>query len=69
MREIVLTPGMILMFKSEENTLFLTLLAWFSYASIIRIKANNKDNRLISIILKVNAERQPWILNLVVSNH
>lgn len=45
------------MFRGEENASFLTLLAWFSYASIVRIKGNNKDKRLISIILKVSPER------------
>jgi hypothetical protein len=69
LREIVLTPGMILMFKSEIETTFVKLQAWVSYASIVRIKRNNKDSRLISIIFKVSEERQPWVLNLVIQNH
>lgn len=60
---------MILLFKSEMETTFVKLLAWVSYASIVRIKRNNKDSRLISIIFKVSEERQPWVLNLVIQNH
>jgi hypothetical protein len=57
------------MFKSEIETTFVKLQAWVSYASIVRIKRNNKDSRLISIIFKVSEERQPWVLNLVIQNH
>jgi hypothetical protein len=57
------------MFRSEENTSFLKLLAWVSYASIVRIKRNNKDLRLISLIFKVSEERQPWVLNIAIQNH
>jgi hypothetical protein len=60
---------MILMFRTEENTSFSKLLAWVSYASIVRIKRNNKDLRLISLIFKVSEERQPWVLNMVIQNH
>ena len=45
------------------------MIAWASLQSIARMRKNSAAPEFLSFIFKPMAERQPWVLNLIIPNH